>query len=182
MSSLLAKTPRVSQYRSDTKFSCACDQLQVSTCTNVEGTHNAARGVEKPILSLSPTDLHPFTLFIPRGSLTSAWLSSFPVLLIYIRLDKTLRTTLLRVPAARQLTMFDAGPGIYLATSAVVLAGLSWCRTYCNNHSHPPLPPGPLSLPIVGSIFSLGDPVRPWLGFNAWKHIYGWDILPAICS
>ncbi|OAX34417.1 cytochrome P450 [Rhizopogon vinicolor AM-OR11-026] len=74
--------------------------------------------------------------------------------------------------------MLDAGPGSYLATSIFVLAGLSWCRKYWNSCSHLPLPPGPPSFPIVGSILSLGDPVRPWLGFDAWRSAYG-DIVYA---
>ncbi|OAX34414.1 cytochrome P450 [Rhizopogon vinicolor AM-OR11-026] len=74
--------------------------------------------------------------------------------------------------------MFDAGPGLYLATSAFVLVGLSWSQKYWNSRSHPPLPPGPPSFPIIGSILSLSDPVRPWLGFNAWRSRYG-DIVYA---
>ncbi|OJA14108.1 hypothetical protein AZE42_09825 [Rhizopogon vesiculosus] len=69
--------------------------------------------------------------------------------------------------------MLDTGAGFYLATSAFVLVALSWCQKYWDNRSHPPLPPGPPSLPIVGSIFSLDDPSRPWLSFNAWKSTYG---------
>ena len=69
--------------------------------------------------------------------------------------------------------MLDTGPAFYLATSVFVLAGLSWCRIFFHNRSHPPLPPGPPSLPIIGSILSLGDPTRPWLSFNAWRSTYG---------
>ncbi|OAX33819.1 cytochrome P450 [Rhizopogon vinicolor AM-OR11-026] len=72
--------------------------------------------------------------------------------------------------------MLDTGPAFYLVTSAFVLAALSRCRKYWNNRSHPPLPPGPSSLPIVGSIFSLDDPFRHWFSFNAWKSTYG-DII-----
>ncbi|OAX30897.1 cytochrome P450 [Rhizopogon vinicolor AM-OR11-026] len=69
--------------------------------------------------------------------------------------------------------MLGAGPVFYLTTLTCVLIGLSWCRKYWDNRSHPPLPPGPPSLPIVGSIFSLHNPTQPWLGFNAWKSTYG---------
>jgi hypothetical protein len=69
--------------------------------------------------------------------------------------------------------MLDASPGFYLVTFACVVTGLSWCRKRWNNRSHPPLPPGPFSLPILGSVLSLDDPFRPWLTFNAWKSIYG---------
>jgi hypothetical protein len=69
--------------------------------------------------------------------------------------------------------MLDAGPAFYFATLAFVLVGLSWLRKYRANHSHLPLPPGPPSLPIVGSILSFDDPTRPWQSFNAWKSTYG---------
>jgi len=69
--------------------------------------------------------------------------------------------------------MFDAGLWYYLATLACTLTGLSWCRKYWNNRSHFPLPPGPPSLPILGSILSFGDPTRPWLTFNSWRSTYG---------
>ncbi|KAG1832830.1 cytochrome P450 [Suillus variegatus] len=71
--------------------------------------------------------------------------------------------------------MFDDGPGLYLATSALAVAFLSCCRKYWLNRSHPPLPPGPTPLPIVGNILSL-DSARPWLTFNAWRSTYG-DII-----
>ena len=72
------------------------------------------------------------------------------------------------------LTMLGTGAGFYLATSAVVLTGLlTWCRKYWDNRSHPPLPPGPPFLPILGSVLSLDDPFRPWLTFTAWKSTYG---------
>ncbi|KAJ8593655.1 cytochrome P450 [Rhizopogon salebrosus TDB-379] len=74
--------------------------------------------------------------------------------------------------------MLDAGPAFYFATLAFVLVGLSWLRKYRANHSHLPLPPGPPSLPIVGSILSFDDPTRPWQSFNAWKSTYG-DIIYA---
>ncbi|OAX32334.1 cytochrome P450 [Rhizopogon vinicolor AM-OR11-026] len=74
--------------------------------------------------------------------------------------------------------MLDSGFVFYLTTSAFVLAGLSWCRTYWDNPSHLPLPPGPPSLPIVGSIFSLDDRLRPWVSFNNWRSKYG-DIVYA---
>ena len=70
--------------------------------------------------------------------------------------------------------MPDTGPGFYLATSAFVLAAsglLRWYRKYWDDH--PPLPPGPPSRPIVGSVLSLDDPLRPWLTFTAWKSTYG---------
>ncbi|KAJ8592289.1 cytochrome P450 [Rhizopogon salebrosus TDB-379] len=72
----------------------------------------------------------------------------------------------------------DTGPAFYFAISALVLAGLSWCRKHWDSRSHLPLPPGPPSFPIVGSIFSLHDPVRSWLSFNAWRSTYG-DIVYA---
>jgi len=78
--------------------------------------------------------------------------------------------------------MFDAGPGLCLATSALMLIGFSWCQKYWVNRTHPPLPPGPPTLPILGSILSLDDPIRPWLGFNALKSTYGLDDLMAIDS
>jgi hypothetical protein len=73
--------------------------------------------------------------------------------------------------------MLDAGPGVIVRLTTLasfVLAGLSWCRKYWNSRSHLPFPPGPPSLPVVGSIFSLGDPLRPWLDFNTWRSTYGW--------
>ncbi|OAX34340.1 hypothetical protein K503DRAFT_803670 [Rhizopogon vinicolor AM-OR11-026] len=75
--------------------------------------------------------------------------------------------------------MLDAGPAFYLATSAFVLAGLSWCRQYWDNRSRLSVPPGPPSLPIIGSILSLGDTARPWLAFNDWRSTYGCDIVYA---
>ncbi|OAX37164.1 cytochrome P450 [Rhizopogon vinicolor AM-OR11-026] len=74
--------------------------------------------------------------------------------------------------------MLDAELGFYLVTSVFVLAvfvlaGLSWCREFWDNRSHLPLPPGPPSLPIVGSIFSLHDRLRFWMSFNAWRSTYG---------
>ncbi|KAG1840152.1 cytochrome P450, partial [Suillus subluteus] len=73
--------------------------------------------------------------------------------------------------------MFDDGPGLYMATSALTLAFLSYCRKYWLNRSRPPLPPGPTPLPILGNVLSL-DAARPWLTFNAWKSTYG-DIIYA---
>ncbi|KAG1804262.1 cytochrome P450 [Suillus subaureus] len=73
--------------------------------------------------------------------------------------------------------MFDDGPGLYLATSALTLTFLSYCRKYWLSRSHPPLPPGPTPLPIVGNVLSL-DVARPWLTFNAWRSTYG-DIIYA---
>ncbi|KAG1842639.1 cytochrome P450 [Suillus subalutaceus] len=73
--------------------------------------------------------------------------------------------------------MFDDGPGLYLATSALALTFLSYCRKYWLNRLCPPLPPGPTPLPIVGNVLSL-DAARPWLTFNAWKSTYG-DIIYA---
>ncbi|KAG2041576.1 cytochrome P450 [Suillus americanus] len=73
--------------------------------------------------------------------------------------------------------MFDDRPGPYMATSALTLAFLCYCRKYWLNRSRPPLPPGPTPLPIVGNIFSL-DVARPWLTFNAWRSTYG-DIIYA---
>jgi hypothetical protein len=69
--------------------------------------------------------------------------------------------------------MLDAGPALYLAALASVLTSLPWLRKYWANRSHPKLPPGPPTLPLVGSIFSFDDPIRPWLGFSDWKSIYG---------
>ncbi|OAX34799.1 cytochrome P450 [Rhizopogon vinicolor AM-OR11-026] len=74
--------------------------------------------------------------------------------------------------------MFDAGPVIYIATSAFALVSLHWGRKRWENHSRPPLPPGPPCLPLLGSILSLDDPVRPWLSFNAFRSTYG-DIIYA---
>ena len=67
--------------------------------------------------------------------------------------------------------MIDTWLGLSLVTSAFVL--VSWRRKYLDSRSHPPLPPGPRSLPVLGSVLSLDDPFRPWRSFNAWKHIYG---------
>jgi hypothetical protein len=75
--------------------------------------------------------------------------------------------------------MFDDGPGVYLATSALALAFLSYCRKYWLNRSLPPLPPGPTPFPMVGNVFNL-DAARPWLTFNAWRSTYGWRILTEI--
>ncbi|KAJ8583396.1 cytochrome P450 [Rhizopogon salebrosus TDB-379] len=74
--------------------------------------------------------------------------------------------------------MLDAGWTFDSAVllSAFVVAGLTWRRKYRADHSHPPLPPGPPSLPLVGSLFSLDDPARPWLGFSDLKSTYG-DII-----
>ncbi|OAX36487.1 cytochrome P450 [Rhizopogon vinicolor AM-OR11-026] len=69
--------------------------------------------------------------------------------------------------------MLDTGPMLYLATSAFVLVSLIWGRKRWENRSRPPLPPGPPSLPLLGSILSLGDPARPWLSFNALRSTYG---------
>jgi hypothetical protein len=79
--------------------------------------------------------------------------------------------------------MLDTGPAFYLATSAFVLTGLlTWCRKYFDNRLHPPLPPGPPSLPILGSVLSLDDPFRPWLTFTAWKSTYGAYNIGGNCS
>ncbi|OAX34801.1 cytochrome P450 [Rhizopogon vinicolor AM-OR11-026] len=74
--------------------------------------------------------------------------------------------------------MPDIRTVLYLVTSAIVLASVSWCRKQWGNRSRPPLPPGPPCLPILGSILSLGDPARPWLSFNALRSTYG-DIIYA---
>lgn len=68
--------------------------------------------------------------------------------------------------------MFDDGSRLYLATSALSLAFISCCRKYWLNRSHPPLPPGPTPLPVVGNILSL-DVDRPWVTFNSWRSKYG---------
>ncbi|KAG1823366.1 cytochrome P450 [Suillus subaureus] len=73
--------------------------------------------------------------------------------------------------------MFDDGPRLYLATSALALTIFSCYRKYWDKQSGPPLPPGPIPLPIVGNVLSL-DTTQPWLTFNAWKSIYG-DIIYA---
>jgi hypothetical protein len=81
--------------------------------------------------------------------------------------------------------MFDgvvAGPEFYLTASAFMLSGLIWCRKRWDNRSRTPLPPGPPSLPLVGSILSLDDPLRPWLSFSAWRSTYGWHNMAEICS
>ena len=78
--------------------------------------------------------------------------------------------------------MLDAGPGLYVATSVVALVGLTWYRRYRDNRSHPPLPPGPLALPILGSILSIHDPVRLWLTFNDWRSTYGQGSVMTVCS
>ncbi|KAJ8588356.1 cytochrome P450 [Rhizopogon salebrosus TDB-379] len=74
--------------------------------------------------------------------------------------------------------MLDAGWTFdsALLLSAFVVAGLTWRWKYRADHSYPPLPPGPPSLPLVGSLFSLDNPTRPWLGFNDLKSTYG-DII-----
>jgi hypothetical protein len=85
-------------------------------------------------------------------------------------------TPLLQVQTTGYSTMLDGidtGPAFYFAISALVLAGLSWCRKHWDSRSHLPLPPGPPSFPIVGSIFSLHDPARSWLSFDAWRSTYG---------
>ena len=69
--------------------------------------------------------------------------------------------------------MLNVGLWLYLATPAFVLVCLRWCRKYWDNRSHPPLPPGPPTLPVIGSILSLHNPARPWLDFTAWKSTYG---------
>ncbi|KAG1833877.1 cytochrome P450 [Suillus variegatus] len=74
-------------------------------------------------------------------------------------------------------TMLDNGPGLYLAVSALMVAVLSYNRKYWLNQSHPPLPPGPTPLPVLGNVLSL-DSARPWLTFNAWRSTYG-DIIYA---
>ncbi|KAJ8592279.1 cytochrome P450 [Rhizopogon salebrosus TDB-379] len=77
--------------------------------------------------------------------------------------------------------MFDgvvAGPKFYLTASAFMLSGLIWCRKRWDNRLRTPLPPGPPSLPLVGSILSFDDPLRPWLSFSAWRSTYG-DIIYA---
>ena len=90
---------------------------------------------------------------------------------------------LLGLPPPRHLTMLDTGPALYLAISAFVLTALlSWCQKYWDNRSHPQLPPGPPSLPILGSVLSLDDPFRPWLTFNAWKSTYGAHNIGGNCS
>jgi hypothetical protein len=78
--------------------------------------------------------------------------------------------------------IFDAGPAFYFATLAFALVGLLWLRKYRANRSHLPLPPGPPSLPIVGSIFSFDDPTRPWQNFDAWKSTYGGHDLVFGCN
>jgi len=79
--------------------------------------------------------------------------------------------------------MLDAGPGLYLATSALALlvVVLSYLRKYWDNRSRPPLPPGPTPLPIVGNALNL-DIAHPWLTFNAWRSTYGWHIVAVIRS
>ncbi|OAX33816.1 cytochrome P450 [Rhizopogon vinicolor AM-OR11-026] len=74
------------------------------------------------------------------------------------------------------LEQLDNRSLLYLATPAFVFASVNWCRKHWENRSRRPLPPGPPCLPILGSILSLDDPARPWLGFNAWKSTYG-DII-----
>ncbi|KAG1757498.1 cytochrome P450 [Suillus lakei] len=73
--------------------------------------------------------------------------------------------------------MLDDGPGPYLAVSALAVAVLICCRKYFLDHSHPPLPPGPTPLLVLGNSLSL-DSARPWLTFNAWRSTYG-DIIYA---
>ncbi|OAX32553.1 cytochrome P450 [Rhizopogon vinicolor AM-OR11-026] len=91
------------------------------------------------------------------------------------------RASLKSVPTTYRrtyLAMLDIEPMLYLATSALVLVSLSWGRKLWENRSRPPLPPGPPCLPLLGSILSLHDPVRPWLSFNALRSTYG-DIIYA---
>jgi len=78
-------------------------------------------------------------------------------------------------------TMLDDGPGLYLAMSTLVVAVLSYCRKYSLNHSHPPLPPSPTTLPVLGNVLSFLS-ARPWLTFNAWRSTYGLYIVTGICS
>ncbi|KAG1809325.1 cytochrome P450 [Suillus subaureus] len=73
--------------------------------------------------------------------------------------------------------MLNDERGLYLAISALVVAVLSYCRKYRLNLSRPPLPPGPIPLPVLGNVLSL-DSARPWLTFNAWRSTYG-DIIYA---
>ncbi|KAG2156377.1 cytochrome P450 [Suillus clintonianus] len=68
--------------------------------------------------------------------------------------------------------MLDTGPILYVVTSVLALASLAVVRKYLDDHSRPPLPPGPTPLPIVGNLLSL-DFTEPWMSFNAWRSTYG---------
>ncbi|KAG1733009.1 cytochrome P450 [Suillus paluster] len=57
-----------------------------------------------------------------------------------------------------------------LPVSFVVMTVLG--RFIEKRHDRPPLPPGPMPLPLIGNILSL-DAKEPWLTYTHWRAIYG---------